>query len=52
MAQYKRVMQGKQTSKEGVYISTWPTNDVKFDEAVRSLDEARRLSYKERRVNA
>ena len=51
IAQYNQVMQGRWLNyEEGVhwYIDEW---FKKSDKAERRLDEARRLSYKERRVN-
>ena len=45
-------MQGKRVKSDetvGVYVEG---DFTKFDEAVRSLNTARRLSYKERRENA
>ena len=52
IAQYNQVVLGKRLNCEkGV---RWYIDEQfkKFDDVIRRLDEARRLSYKERRVNA
>ena len=52
IAQYKRAERGKRRKIDEIIRVYIEEILLKFDKAMRSLDEARRLSYKEHRENA